>query len=231
MATLICAALTSIVFSGIQSADNEGDLGISNFQGYFNDWSKNFCGSSPYLYFSPFSFTFRLQNGDQYTHNPPSCGWPTANLGLRAFTAVVTLIVITTLYFPTAVSKFATPIHFAAAMFWYSTFILDANSYTLGMEACGQTFASTNMGTYFSALQVSVTCDVDRSYLLTVFTDLICSLMAFTLWLVWDRTKDLYNKSSGDSLLTSTDRHDTLPPPSAPEGGSGEKYQPPILTV
>ncbi len=86
----------------------------------------------------------------------PKCGWPSANLGLRIFNEVGTMVLITALFFKTIVSEFAITIHLFGALFWYSAFILDSNSYTLGMSACQEAFSSTAMGDRLSLQQVVV---------------------------------------------------------------------------
>lgn len=201
MVLLACVSIISIVISAIQSGSNPGDLNNSYFGTFFSNWDGSFCTASPYLYFTPYSFTFKNKTTGKVYSNPAYCGWPVPNTAFRISIGIVTFLVLLPLFFKTFFSGFATPIFFLGSLLWYSSFILDSNSYTLGASACNNGFSGTSLALDFQSSTEVHSCDPGQVYVGTIFIDLVITTFFFLLWLCWDNCSDLYN---GDSEASSS---------------------------
>ena len=212
---LICTligAIVSIGFSGWQTQSSEGDfktvVAVSGIQGF--DWMTSVCNASPYMYLSPFKFTFNF-GGKAYNSNPAYCPWPISNTTFRFVVASLYLLFSIALFFETRFSKlFGSPMLFLFSLLWYSAFVIDVQSLTASTQACLQGFGKH---TYFDDLKAvtdfTMICN-DIEYAITCGIDLLMFFFVFVVWRAWGHCQDRYN-SSPLAQQTGADK-DIIPP-------------------
>lgn len=209
----LVGVLCSIGFSSWQTENSMGDFKViadevnwSNF-----NWDTSVCKATPYMYLSPFKFTFNWA-GKSYT-NPAYCPWPIGNTTFRLLVACSYFLFNVGVFFNTTFSKmFASPILFMFALLWYSAFVIDAQSLTASTEACLNGFGK---GTYFDNLKsntdFTMICN-DIDFGITVGIDLMMFALVFIIWRAWGYCKNRYNEESLIEGGGSSSSSDVIPP-------------------
>lgn len=188
----IAVAFVSIGLSGWQTQSSAGEFTLIPGLGNDFNWNKDICGASPYMYLSPFKFTFNY--GGKSYNNPCYCPWPLGNTSFRFVVASLFVLFGLALFFESRFSKLmGSPILFCFSLLWYSAFVIDAQSLTASTQACLQGFGRL---TYFDVLKqttdFTIVCN-GIDYGATCAVDLIMFGLVFIVWRAWGHCTDKYN--------------------------------------
>ena len=192
---LLLAGITTVISIGFSAWQTKNSVGsfktIGDMMPNFN-WNDSVCTATPYVYLSPFQFTFSW-NGKSY-NTPSYCPWPVGNTTFRLIVGTVYLIFNVSVFWETAFSRtFASPLLFLFALLWYSSFVVDAQSLTASTQACTNGFGK---GTVFTSLaDFTLVCD-NTSYGVTVALDLLMFFLVFIIWRAWGHCPNRWNKES-----------------------------------
>jgi hypothetical protein len=211
----LLGCIASMVFSGLGSQSSEGDFKTIGDQWNNFDWNSSVCKATPYVYLSPFRFTFNWQN--KAYKNAAYCPWPISNTVFRLVLACLFFIFGVAIFFDTRFSAlFASPLLFVFALLWYSAFVIDAQSLAAGTDACTNGFGK---GTYFADLSANgftMICN-QVSFGFSPGIDLILFSLTFTIWRAWGHCKNRYGKDTG--LIDGQERSDEIPAPGLKRSG------------
>lgn len=190
----ICGAFVSIGLSSWQTQANGGDFTSIPGLGKDFNWQTSVCGASPYMYLSPFKFTYNL--GGKSYNNPCYCPWPLGNTSFRLVVASLFVLLAIALFFESRFSKLmGSPLLFCFSLLWYSAFVIDAQSLTASTQACLQGFGKL---TYFDVLKETTDFEMvcnGIDYGATCCVDLILFFLIFVIWRAWGHCPDRYNSS------------------------------------
>lgn len=156
----------------------------------YSNWDSDVCQTIPYLYLSPFSFSYSLPDGTSSSSNT-YCSWSNSNSELRVIITVLAIVHLAILYIKTPISLIARPCFAIYALAFFAAFVIDASATTTGQNFCKNKFMNTNLYTDISSLDMSITCSTTNFEVITMF-DIIASILFFILHTAWKLTKDLY---------------------------------------
>ena len=175
-----------MVISGVQMAGGGGSFAASSGIG---GWTTSICGSIPYMYLKPFSFT--VGSGS----TPSYCGWPDQNTDIRVVGSVFGFLFTFALFFPSKLSNFARTIFIVFTSLHFASFVLDASQSVAGSSACTNKFPNTSLGSSIGG--GSVTCNAANYAGLTVL-NFIQVVLYYLLFETWSMCSNLYNKTADD---------------------------------
>jgi hypothetical protein len=211
-----------IILLGLSSWEYEsvsGDIALVKWYkgASYNNWQTKVCTQAPYVYLSPFSFTFQQTNTTTAvtgvntkvtskqvilnTTTKTKCGWPSQNSSLRLTMCVFSLLCVVALMFRTRFSSFAGSICAFYSFMFFVAFVIDANSTYVGLSVCQAGFAGTTLGVDMTAAGVIPACDLADYSGLTFITFLVSFLFGL-LGAAWGLCKEPY--ASGETKLDNT---------------------------
>lgn len=187
------AALANVIASAIQTGTSAGTT-ITVIGG---TWDLNVCPVSPFVFLSPFSFTLKDTVGGETT-SPAFCGWPSSVTNFRiTMSCLVAVLTVVFLRVPRVadVPVLAEAYFFLAALLWFIVFVVDANSFTLGLTFCNGDFSNVPaLADAITNCPTSPPCTADctssQNYLAPIIIDFFLFLDFFIVWMVWEECPD-----------------------------------------
>ena len=222
LAFTLAWVIIALGLSGWEYQNTPGDIQLVRWGKGVSYGASNwdaFCQNTPYVYLSPFAFTFqqfnvtRTSSGASQlsstvlltTSTKTKCGWPAQNSSLRLTICVFSVLFLLALFFPTRLSVFARSIFGLFSFLFFVSFVLDSNSSYVGLAECQTTFSNTKFGQDLNAAGVIPAC-IQSDYSGLAFIDFLIFFLLGLLNTAWGLCKEPYSPRSGESELNTTKR-------------------------
>lgn len=159
----------------------------------YNNWEKDVCNSSPYIYLRPFAFSYvDAKNSTSASTSNTMCAYPTSLSTFRFCICSFAFVTIFILFFKTPLSFFSRQIWIVYALLFFASFVLDVNAVVTGESTCHSNFENTNLKDDIALAGLNLSCNVSNYAGLTIVDLVVCSHF-FLIYTAWALCPNLYS--------------------------------------
>jgi hypothetical protein len=173
----------------------------------YDDWAKDVCKSSPYIYLRPFAFSYVDAKGVASTTNA-MCAYPNTLSTFRFCICSSAFVTIFILFFKTPLSFCARQIWIVYALLFFASFVLDVNAVVIGEANCRNNFENTDLKDDIAVAGLNLSCNNSNYAGLTIVDLVVCShfFLIYTAWALCENLNEL-KTTSNQKIISSMNQN------------------------